>query len=41
MSIFLRTFLKRRHEVEKESDPPLAEWLEKFEQGKDKVARKD
>ena len=36
---FLQTFLKRKQAVERESDPRLAEWLEKFEQDKGEAAR--
>ncbi|WP_020677484.1 aldehyde ferredoxin oxidoreductase C-terminal domain-containing protein [Geopsychrobacter electrodiphilus] len=36
---YLQTFLKRKQEVEQESDPRLAEWLVKFDQDKHEAAR--
>ena len=36
---YLQTFLQRKKDTEKESDPRLIEWLEKFEQGKGEAAK--
>jgi glyceraldehyde-3-phosphate dehydrogenase (ferredoxin) len=36
---FLHTFLKRKKEVDKEQDPRLGEWLEKFDRDKSEAAR--
>ncbi|MCK4690449.1 MAG: aldehyde ferredoxin oxidoreductase, partial [Desulfuromonadales bacterium] len=36
---YLQTFLKRKKEVEKEQDPRLGEWLEKFDRNKVEAAK--
>jgi glyceraldehyde-3-phosphate dehydrogenase (ferredoxin) len=36
---FLHTFLKRKQEVDKEPDPRLGEWLERFDRDKVEAAR--
>ena len=36
---YLQTFLQRKKDTEKESDPRLIEWLEKFEQDKGEAAK--
>jgi glyceraldehyde-3-phosphate dehydrogenase (ferredoxin) len=36
---FLHTFLKRKKETDREPDPRLAEWLDKFERDKIEAAR--
>jgi len=36
---YLETFLKRKREVDKEQDPRLGEWIEKFERDRVEAAR--